>query len=62
MLSSPKKTLNQKRRNKIYNIHKPFTAFIAKVKVHKQYEFGNKIGFSPILRGKEVPMKIQMDP
>ena len=40
------KILNQKKqdKNKIYSIHKPFTACIAKGKAHKQYEFGNKIG------------------
>ena len=26
--------------NKIYSLHKPFTACIAKGKAHKQYEFG----------------------
>lgn len=38
--------LHQKRtdKDKIYSIHKPFTACIAKGKVHKQYEFGNKVG------------------
>ncbi len=38
--------LQQKRtdKNKIYSIHKPFTACISKGKAHKQYEFGNKIG------------------
>lgn len=42
------KVLNQKRKdkNKIYSIHKPFTACIAKGKAHKQYEFGNKIGLT----------------
>jgi len=40
------KVLSQKRgdKNKIYSLHKPFTACIAKGKAHKQYEFGNKIG------------------
>jgi len=40
--------LNQKRadKNKIYSLHKSFTAFIAKGKAHKQYEFGNKVGVS----------------
>jgi IS5 family transposase len=40
------KILNQKKqdKNKIYSIHKPFTACIAKGKAHKQYEFGNKVG------------------
>lgn len=39
-------TLQQKRtdKDKIYSIHKPFTACIAKGKAHKQYEFGNKVG------------------
>lgn len=38
--------LNQKKadKNKIYSLHKPFTACIAKGKAHKQYEFGNKVG------------------
>ena len=38
--------LAQKRtdKNKIYSLHKPFTACIAKGKAHKQYEFGNKVG------------------
>ena len=42
------KILNQKRTdtNKIYSIHKPFTACIAKGKAHKKYEFGNKIGLT----------------
>lgn len=30
--------------NKIYSLHKPFTACIAKGKAHKKYEYGNKIG------------------
>ena len=30
--------------NKIYSLHKPFTQCISKGKVHKQYEFGNKVG------------------
>ena len=40
--------LHQKRgdKNKIYSLHKPFTACIAKGKAHKQYEFGNKIGLN----------------
>jgi len=40
------RVLEQKRtdKNKIYSLHKPFTACIAKGKAHKQYEFGNKIG------------------
>lgn len=46
MLEFYKQILNQKRtdKHKIYSIHKPFTSCIAKGKVHKQYEFGNKVG------------------
>lgn len=42
------KVLSQKRtdKDKIYSIHKPFTACIAKGKAHKQYEFGNKVGLT----------------
>ena len=42
------KVLNQKRtdKDKIYSLHKPFTACIAKGKVHKKYEFGSKIGLT----------------
>jgi len=41
-----KAVLEQKRtdKEKIYSLHKPFTACIAKGKAHKQYEFGNKVG------------------
>ena len=41
-----KQVLNQqaKDKDKIYSLHKPFTACIAKGKAHKKYEFGNKIG------------------
>jgi transposase, IS5 family len=35
-------------KNKIYSIHKPHTACIAKGKAHKQYEFGNKVGLTAI--------------
>ncbi|MEP1490306.1 MAG: transposase [Algibacter sp.] len=40
------RALQQKRtdKDKIYSIHKPFTARIAKGKAHKSYEFGNKVG------------------
>lgn len=45
-LNSYHRILQQKRtdKDKIYSIHKPFTACIAKGKAHKQYEFGNKVG------------------
>jgi len=41
-----KRVLKQQRKdkNKIYSLHKPFTACIAKGKAHKKYEYGNKIG------------------
>jgi len=40
------RSVNQQKNdaNKIYSLHKPFTQCIAKVKPHKQYEFGNKVG------------------
>lgn len=42
------RVLHQKRtdKNKIYSLHKPFTACIAKGKAHKPYEFGNKVGLT----------------
>lgn len=45
-LEKYKQILSQEKydKNKIYSIHKPFTACIAKGKAHKTYEFGNKIG------------------
>jgi IS5 family transposase len=41
-----KRVLEQKRldSNKIYSLHKPYTACIAKGKAHKKYEYSNKIG------------------
>jgi len=41
-----KRVLSQKRndKDKVYSLNKPFTACIAKGKVHKPYEFGNKVG------------------
>jgi IS5 family transposase len=41
-----KRVLAQKKndKDKIYSLNKPFTACIAKGKVHKPYEFGNKVG------------------
>ena len=37
-------TQQQHDKNKIYSLHKPNTACIAKGKAHKKYEFGNKVG------------------
>ena len=49
-----KKVLNQERtdKGKIYSIHKPFTACIAKGKAHKKYEYGNKTGI--VVNPKEL--------
>lgn len=49
------KILAQKRsdKDKIYSLHKPFTACIAKGKAHKQYEFGNKVGITTTM-GKRI--------
>lgn len=45
-LSFYQQVLNQEKsdKNKVYSLHKSFTACIAKGKAHKQYEFGNKVG------------------
>lgn len=45
-----KKMLAQKRSDtdKIYSLHEPEVACIAKGKAHKQYEFGSKIGFATL--------------
>ena len=49
------KVINQQRhdKDKIYSLHKPFTACIAKGKAHQQYEFGNKIGLM-VSTGKQM--------
>ncbi len=53
-ISLYREALNQKRndKNKIYSLHKPYTSCIAKGKIHKPYEFGNKIGL--IINPKEL--------
>lgn len=40
------KAITQKRndKDKVYSLHKPYTACIAKGKAHKKYEYGNKTG------------------
>jgi len=45
-----KKVVNQKKtdKNKIYSLHEPETACIAKGKAHKKFEFGSKVSFSVI--------------
>lgn len=47
------KAVNQEKndQDKVYSLHKSFTKCIAKGKVHKQYEFGNKVGI--IVTGKK---------
>jgi IS5 family transposase len=47
------RAVNQKKddKNKVYSLHKPFTKCISKGKVHKPYEFGNKVGL--ITTGKK---------
>jgi IS5 family transposase len=44
------KVLNQKKedKDKIYSLHEPHTACIAKGKTHKPYEFGAKIGLATL--------------
>lgn len=37
-------TQKQNDKDKIYSLHKPYTACIAKGKAHKKYEYGNKTG------------------
>jgi transposase, IS5 family len=40
--------LNQNKddKNKIYSLHEPEVACIAKVKEHKKFEFGSKVSFA----------------
>lgn len=48
-----RRAVNQKKtdQDKVYSLHKPFTKCISKGKVHKPYEFGNKVGL--ITSGKK---------
>lgn len=50
------KVINQKRhdKDKIYSLHKPYTACIAKGKAHRQYEFGNKIGLTTTMKERII--------
>ncbi len=55
------RVVNQQKndKNKIYSLHKPFTNCIAKGKVHKPYEFGNKVGsISGGIKGKKIILAI----
>lgn len=61
-LSLYTKVVTQKRtdKDKIYSIHRPFTRCIAKGKVHKQYEFGNKVGLiTTANKGKKIILGIK---
>lgn len=61
-LSLYKQAVNQKKddKEKIYSLHKPFTRCIAKGKVHKPYEFGNKVGLITTGKaGKKIITAIQ---
>ena len=61
--SNYKKVLTQERnsKNKIYSLHEPQTACIAKGKAHKKYEFGNKIGLI-LTKGPGNMFKELIDP
>jgi len=50
-----KKVIARKRfdKNKIYSLHEPETACIAKEKAHKKYEFGSKVSFA-MLPGSNI--------
>ena len=47
LLTLAERLLKQQRhdKNKLYSIHEPEVECISKGKVHKRYEFGNKVGF-----------------
>jgi len=55
-LETAKRLYKQKRRdkNKIYSIHETQVQCIAKGKVHKKYEFGNKAGFVTSAKGNWI--------
>jgi IS5 family transposase len=47
-------------RKKVYSLHKPHTAGIAKGKSHKQYEFGNRVGLiTSGKKGKKIILAIK---
>ena len=47
LLTLADRLLKQQRhdKNKLYSIHEPDVECISKGKVHKRYDFGNKVGF-----------------
>jgi IS5 family transposase len=56
MLTLAKRLCEQEKdsKNKIYSIHEPQVQCIAKGKVHKKYEFGNKAGYVTSARGNWI--------
>lgn len=56
LLKMAKRLMAQKRddKNKLYSIHAPEVECISKGKVHKRYEFGNKVGLSTTSRDNWV--------
>lgn len=53
LLDISSRIFNQKRndKNKVYSVHEPQVACIAKGKVHKHYEFGSKVSVAVTSRG-----------
>jgi IS5 family transposase len=57
-----RRAVNQQKndKNKVYSLHKPFTVCISKGKAHKQYEFGNKVGFiTGGKKGKKIILAVK---
>ena len=50
MMATMTRIVKQKRsdKNKVYSLHAPETQCIAKGKVHKKYEFGNKVSVASL--------------
>jgi IS5 family transposase len=56
LLNLADRLLKQQRhdKNKLYSIHEPEVECISKGKVHKRYEFGNKVGFATTSLGNWI--------
>jgi IS5 family transposase len=57
-----KRAVNQQKsdKDKVYSLHKPFTDCISKGKVHKKYEFGNKVGLiTGGKKGKKIILAVK---
>jgi IS5 family transposase len=56
LLSLADRLLSQQKhdKNKLYSIHEPDVECISKGKIHKRYEFGNKVGFVTTSRGNWI--------